>query len=68
MPALPTETEVVIVGAGPTGLACALGLATRNIPFVILDALAEGHTDSRATIMHPNALEVRPPLRSSTAR
>ncbi|KAJ7931128.1 FAD/NAD(P)-binding domain-containing protein [Mycena leptocephala] len=37
---LPSSAEVCIVGAGPSGLACALGLAARNIPFVIaLEAL-----------------------------
>jgi len=34
------STKVVIVGAGPAGLATAIGLAERGIDFVILDALA----------------------------
>ncbi|KAJ7638227.1 FAD/NAD(P)-binding domain-containing protein [Roridomyces roridus] len=54
---LPSSIEVCIVGAGPSGLACALGLAARNIPFVIVDAVAEGHTDSRAIAFNPSALE-----------
>ncbi|KAJ6466664.1 FAD/NAD(P)-binding domain-containing protein [Mycena vitilis] len=54
---LPSSTEVCIVGAGPSGLACALGLAARRIPFVIVDALEVGHTSSRAALMQASALE-----------
>ncbi|KAJ7496163.1 FAD/NAD(P)-binding domain-containing protein [Mycena galericulata] len=55
--ALPSSTEVCIVGAGPSGLTCALGLAARNIPFVIVDALEGGHNGSRAVLMQASALE-----------
>ncbi|KAJ7628489.1 FAD/NAD(P)-binding domain-containing protein [Roridomyces roridus] len=54
---LPSSIEVCIVGAGPSGLACALGLAARQIPFVIVDALPEGHNGSRAIALNPGALE-----------
>ncbi|KAJ7328038.1 FAD/NAD(P)-binding domain-containing protein [Mycena albidolilacea] len=54
---LPSSTEVCIVGAGPSGLACALGLAARQIPFVIVDALEAGHNSSRAVLMQASALE-----------
>ncbi|KAJ7061713.1 FAD/NAD(P)-binding domain-containing protein [Mycena amicta] len=54
---LPASTEVCIVGAGPSGLACALGLAARKIPFVIVDALEMGHNSSRAVLMQASALE-----------
>ncbi|KAF7354215.1 FAD/NAD(P)-binding domain-containing protein [Mycena venus] len=54
---LPSSTEVCIVGAGPSGLACALGLAARQIPFVIVDALEVGHNSSRAVLMQASALE-----------
>ncbi|KAJ7745207.1 hypothetical protein DFH07DRAFT_977740 [Mycena maculata] len=53
----PSSTEVCIVGAGPSGLACALGLAARQIPFVIVDALEQGHNSLRAVLMQVNALE-----------
>ncbi|KAF7310283.1 FAD/NAD(P)-binding domain-containing protein [Mycena indigotica] len=46
--ALPASTTVCIVGAGPTGLACALGLQAKGVPFVMVDALAAGHNSSRA--------------------
>ncbi|KAF7319916.1 FAD/NAD(P)-binding domain-containing protein [Mycena kentingensis (nom. inval.)] len=52
-----TTTDVCIVGAGPSGLACALKLAARKIPFVIVDGLEAGHNGSRAVLMHANALE-----------
>ncbi|KAJ7275931.1 FAD/NAD(P)-binding domain-containing protein [Mycena rebaudengoi] len=54
---LPSSTEVCIVGAGPSGLACALALAARQIPFVIVDALEAGHNGSRAVLMQASALE-----------
>ncbi|KAJ7275913.1 FAD/NAD(P)-binding domain-containing protein [Mycena rebaudengoi] len=54
---LPSSTEVCIVGAGPSGLACALGLTARQIPFVIVDALEAGHNSSRAVVMQASALE-----------
>ncbi|KAJ6477141.1 FAD/NAD(P)-binding domain-containing protein [Mycena vitilis] len=62
---LPSSTEVCIVGAGPSGLACAVGLAARNIPFVIVDALEVGHTSSRAVLIQASALEA---LGASDAR
>ncbi|KAJ7660756.1 FAD/NAD(P)-binding domain-containing protein [Mycena polygramma] len=54
---LPSSTEVCIVGAGPSGLACAVGLAARHISFVIVDALEAGHNGSRAVAMQASALE-----------
>ncbi|KAJ7638230.1 FAD/NAD(P)-binding domain-containing protein [Roridomyces roridus] len=57
MATFPSSTEVCIVGAGPTGLACALGLAARGIPFVVVDALDEGHNESRAVAIYASALE-----------
>ncbi|KAJ7608777.1 FAD/NAD(P)-binding domain-containing protein [Roridomyces roridus] len=56
-PPLPPSIEVCIVGAGPSGLACALGLAARQVPFVIVDGLAEGQTTSRAIVVFPGTLE-----------
>ena len=58
MPALPLNTDVVIVGAGPTGLALACSLASKRIPFVLLDRLAEGANTSRAAVVHARTLEV----------
>jgi 2-polyprenyl-6-methoxyphenol hydroxylase-like FAD-dependent oxidoreductase len=55
---LPEHTEVVIVGAGPSGLATALALASHGVPFVILDALREGQGEDRAVAVHAYSLEV----------
>lgn len=54
---LPTSTEVLIVGAGPTGLSLALGLAMRGVPFLLVDRLAEGQSISRAAVLHARTLE-----------
>ncbi|WP_225631369.1 FAD-dependent oxidoreductase [Streptomyces solaniscabiei] len=56
--ALPARTRVAIVGAGPTGLALALTLATEGVNFVLLDRLAEGANTSRAAVVHARTLEV----------
>jgi 2-polyprenyl-6-methoxyphenol hydroxylase-like FAD-dependent oxidoreductase len=55
---VPSKTEVVIVGAGPTGLALACVLAAEDVPFVLLDRLAEGANTSRAAVVHARTLEV----------
>jgi 2-polyprenyl-6-methoxyphenol hydroxylase-like FAD-dependent oxidoreductase len=55
---LPLTTDVVIVGAGPTGLALAGILAAKRISFVLLDRLAEGANTSRAAVVHARTLEV----------
>ena len=53
-----TRTEVAIVGAGPTGLALAVTLASAGVDFVIVDRLAEGANTSRAAVVHARTLEV----------
>ena len=55
---LPQRTEVAIVGAGPTGLALAVTLASAGVDFVVLDRLAEGANTSRAAVVHARTLEV----------
>ena len=56
--AMPTRPEVAIVGAGPTGLALAVTLASAGIDYVIVDRLAEGANTSRAAVVHARTLEV----------
>jgi 2-polyprenyl-6-methoxyphenol hydroxylase-like FAD-dependent oxidoreductase len=56
--ALPARTDVVIVGAGPTGLALACGLAARGVEPLVLDRIAQGANTSRAAVVHARTLEV----------
>jgi 2-polyprenyl-6-methoxyphenol hydroxylase-like FAD-dependent oxidoreductase len=50
-------TDVLVVGAGPVGLATAIGLARHNVDFLIVDALAEAQNTSRAAVIHAATLE-----------
>jgi 2-polyprenyl-6-methoxyphenol hydroxylase-like FAD-dependent oxidoreductase len=50
------RTDVAIVGAGPAGMALAIGLAKRGVGFVILDSLAEAQNTSRAAVIHSATL------------
>jgi 2-polyprenyl-6-methoxyphenol hydroxylase-like FAD-dependent oxidoreductase len=56
--ALPARTDIAIVGAGPTGLALAVTLASAGIDFVVVDRQAEGANTSRAAVVHARTLEV----------
>jgi 2-polyprenyl-6-methoxyphenol hydroxylase-like FAD-dependent oxidoreductase len=57
---LPDRTTVLIVGAGPSGLACALSLVNQGFhDFAIVDAVLEGENTSRALVIHAATLEVR---------
>lgn len=51
-------TDVVIVGAGPTGLTLACDLARRGVPFRILEKTAEPFQGSRAKGIQPRTLEI----------
>lgn len=52
------ENEVLIVGAGPTGLVLALCLARRGIRVRIIDKAAEPGMTSRALVVHARTLEL----------
>ncbi|KAH7914662.1 hypothetical protein BJ138DRAFT_1177118 [Hygrophoropsis aurantiaca] len=55
---LPESTTVLIVGAGPTGLAAALSLIHHDFrDFVIVDAVVQGENTSRALVIHAATLE-----------
>jgi 2-polyprenyl-6-methoxyphenol hydroxylase-like FAD-dependent oxidoreductase len=54
----PATTDVVIVGAGPTGLALAAFLTAGGAGVVLLDRAAEGAGTSRAAVVHARTLEV----------
>src|SRR5580700_10291880 len=53
-----SPTEVLIAGAGPTGLALALWLKRLGIAVRILDKTAEPGTTSRALAVHARTLEL----------
>jgi len=52
------NTEVLIVGAGPSGLMMACQLALRNINFRIIDRKNQGTNYSGALIIHARSLEI----------
>jgi 2-polyprenyl-6-methoxyphenol hydroxylase-like FAD-dependent oxidoreductase len=56
------EHTVVIVGAGPTGLALGAELKRLGISSLILDRLEAGANTSRAAVVHARTLEVLEPL------
>jgi len=54
----PPEHNVVIVGAGPTGLALGAELKRLGVSQLILDRLPAGANTSRAVVIHARTLEV----------
>ena len=52
------DTDVLVVGAGPTGLALATFLQKEGVDHLLIDALPEGQSTSRAGVVHPHTLEV----------
>lgn len=55
---LPTSTDVLIVGAGPTGLALAIALQTAGVDHLLIDKLPHGQGTSRAAVVHAHTLEM----------
>jgi 2-polyprenyl-6-methoxyphenol hydroxylase-like FAD-dependent oxidoreductase len=53
-----TETDVLIVGAGPTGLVLALWLTKLGVKVRIIDKTAEPGTTSRALAVQARTLEL----------
>ncbi|MEZ0052228.1 2-polyprenyl-6-methoxyphenol hydroxylase-like FAD-dependent oxidoreductase [Mycobacterium sp. MAA66] len=53
-----TDTDVLIVGAGPTGLALAATLQDRNVHATVVDRLTAGANTSRAAAVSARTLEV----------
>lgn len=50
--------QVLICGAGPTGLMLAGQLALRNVPFRIIDKNADHTTQSRAIVVQARSVEI----------
>jgi 2-polyprenyl-6-methoxyphenol hydroxylase-like FAD-dependent oxidoreductase len=53
-----SDTQVLIVGAGPTGLVLALWLTKMGVPVRIVDKAARPGTTSRALAVHARTLEL----------
>ena len=54
----PIVTDVLIVGAGPTGLALAAFLQQSGVDHMLVDALPAGLNTSRAAVIHAHTLEM----------
>ncbi|OCB51205.1 pentachlorophenol monooxygenase [Mycobacterium malmoense] len=52
------DTDVLVVGAGPTGLTLAAALLDRGIRAVLVDKMAAGANTSRAAAVNSSTLEV----------
>ena len=55
---VPLKVDVVVVGAGPTGLTLACTLRAAGLDILVLDKVAEGANTSRAAVIHARTLEV----------
>jgi len=58
LPNADKKTEVLIIGAGPSGLMMACQLALRNIPFRIIDKKDHCTNYSGALIIHARSVEI----------
>jgi 3-(3-hydroxy-phenyl)propionate hydroxylase len=58
MPASKTQKPVIVVGAGPVGMVCALALNRRGVPVTVLEQEAAPAKDQRAATIHPPTLEM----------
>jgi 2-polyprenyl-6-methoxyphenol hydroxylase-like FAD-dependent oxidoreductase len=52
------SAEVLVVGAGPTGLLLAAELARRDVPCMLIDALDAPRGWDRATVVYERSLEI----------
>ncbi len=56
------DTQVLVIGAGPTGLALATALVDHGIETTVVDRMPEGANTSRAAVVNARTLEVLEPL------
>ncbi len=56
------KTDILIVGAGPTGMALSIGLLQAGIDHLLIDRLEQGQHTSRAGVIHAQTLESLDPL------
>ena len=50
--------QVLVVGAGPTGLLLAAELERRDVPCLLIDALDAPRGWERATVVHARSMEI----------
>ena len=55
---LPSQVQVLVVGAGPTGLVAAITLAQLGVQVAIVDSSPINRNGSRAAVVHAHTLEV----------
>lgn len=55
---MPSDVQVLVVGAGPTGLLLAAELCRRGVACRVVDANPEPLHWDRATVVHPRSLEI----------
>ncbi|HYH34052.1 MAG TPA: FAD-dependent oxidoreductase, partial [Nocardioides sp.] len=58
MTTVTTDTDVLVVGAGPTGLTLACDLRRRGVDCTVVDRATTHHTRSRGKGLQPRSLEV----------
>ena len=56
------DCDVLIVGAGPVGLATALSLVTQGVDVRIIDDMPVRHATPRASVIHARTLELLAPF------
>ncbi|MCB9894638.1 MAG: FAD-dependent monooxygenase [Planctomycetes bacterium] len=54
---LPATTDVLIVGAGPTGMALSIALHQAGVKHLLVDKNETSHTTSRAAVIHAQTLD-----------
>ena len=72
------QVEVLVIGAGPSGLFAAAELARNGVPTRVVERQPEPHRQALATALQPGTLEIlaraevlnaaRPPIAGAAAR
>lgn len=52
-----TQTDILIIGAGPTGMALSIALHQAGVDHLLVDRLSEGQNTSRAGVIHAQTLD-----------
>jgi 2-polyprenyl-6-methoxyphenol hydroxylase-like FAD-dependent oxidoreductase len=52
-----TQTDILIIGAGPTGMTLSIALLQAGVDHILVDRLSEGQNTSRAGVIHAQTLD-----------